>query len=278
MPAEEDEIKSVLEKYRTVAIVGLSSDPTKASHEVAQFLKSRGWQIIPVNPFATEILGKKSFKSLLDMPEDLQKAVEVVDIFRPSQDVPPIVDQAIELKNKNGKPYVVWMQLGIVNEKAAAKARKAGLTVIMDHCMKIESERLEKEKEENMELRSLREQKLKELKTTMKRGTSQNTPLTLTDATFQDTVKAHALMLVDCWAAWCGPCRMIAPVIDELARDYNGRIVVAKLNVDENPQTAEQFCVVSIPTLLIMKNGNEVDRIIGVCPKQVIEEKLQKQM
>jgi thioredoxin 1 len=254
----------------------LSSDPAKDSYTVAQFLKLRGWRIIPVNPFATEILGEKSYKSLLDLPEDLQKAVEVVDIFRPSQDVPPIVDQAIELKNKNRKPYAVWMQLGIVNEEAAAEARKAGLTVIMDHCMRIESERLDKEKD--AELRNIREKKLKELKTNMKRGTTQDMPLTLTDATFQDTVKTHPLMLIDCWAAWCGPCRMIAPVIDELARDYNGRIVVAKLNVDENPKTAEQFCVVSIPTLLIMKSGNEVDRIIGVCPKQVIEEKLKKHM
>jgi len=144
MPVEEDEIRDILEKYRTVAIVGLSSDSTKASHEVAEFLKTRGWRIIPVNPFATQILGEKSYKSLLDLPEDLQKTVEIVDIFRPSQDVPTIVDQAIELKNKNGKPYIIWMQLGIVNEEAAAKAHKAGLTVIMDHCMKIESERIEK--------------------------------------------------------------------------------------------------------------------------------------
>ncbi len=146
MPAEEEEIRDILEKYRTVAIVGLSSDPNKDSHEVAEFLKSGGWRIIPVNPFATEILSEKAYKSLLDLPEELQKTIEVVDIFRPSSDVPPIVDQAIELKKKNGKPYVVWMQLGIVNEEAANKARKAGLTVIMDHCMKIESERLEKGK------------------------------------------------------------------------------------------------------------------------------------
>ena len=128
------------------------------------------------------------------------------------------------------------------------------------------------------ELERIHEEKLKELKTNMKRGTSQNTPLILTDATFQDTVKAHPLMLIDCWAAWCGPCRIIAPVVDELAKDYAGRITIAKLNVDENPKTAEEFCVVSIPTLLIMKNGKEADRIIGVCPKQVIEEKLQRHM
>jgi len=277
MYSGEDEIKGILERYRTVAVVGLSSDPAKDSHDVAKFLKSKGWQIIPVNPSATEILGEKAYKSLLDLPDDLQKTVEVVDIFRPSQDVPPIVDQAIELKNRNGKPYVVWMQLGIVNEEAAAKARAAGLTVIMNRCMRIETERIKNEKD--AELKRIHEKKLKELKISMKRGeTPKNTPLTLTDDTFQDTVKAHPLMLIDCWAAWCGPCRMISPVVDELAKDYTGRITVAKLNVDENPKTAEEFCIVSIPTLLIMKNGKEADRIIGVCPKQLIEEKLQKHM
>jgi len=140
----EEEIKNALEKYRTVAVVGLSDDSSKASCMVAKFLKSRGWRIIPVNPFVDQVLGEKSYKSLLDLPEDVQKTVEVVDIFRPSKDVPPIVDQAIQLKNKNGKPHMVWMQLEAVNEEAAAKAHEAGLTVIMDRCMKIEIERLEK--------------------------------------------------------------------------------------------------------------------------------------
>lgn len=270
----QDEIKTILEKYRTVAVVGLSSDPSKDSNRVAQFLKSKDWRIIPVNPFAQEILGEKCYKSLLDLPEDLQKTVEVVDIFRPSQDVSPIVDQAVQLKEKNGNPYVIWMQLGIVNEEAAALARKAGLTVIMDKCMRIESERLEKEKD--IELEAIRNKKMQEMKNKVKKEASQNVPLALTDDSFEEAVKKYSLMLVDCWAAWCGPCRMVAPVVDELARDYDGRVTVAKLNVDENPKTAEQFCIVSIPTLLIMKNGNEVDRIIGVAPKQYIEEKLRK--
>jgi len=100
--------------------------------------------------------------------------------------------------------------------------------------------------------------------------------ITLSDSTFDDVVRKHPLMLIDCWAEWCGPCRMIAPVIDELARDYSGRLTVAKLNVDENPDTANRFGVMSIPTLLIMKGGNEVDRIIGAVPKSFIEEKLKK--
>lgn len=209
------------------------------------------------------------------MPEDLQKTVEVVDIFRPSQDVPPIVDQAIRLKEKNGKPFVVWMQLGIINEEAASRAREAGLTVIMNKCMKIESERLEKEKD--VELEEIRAKKLKELTTKMKdKESTSNVPITLDDANFGETVKKYPLMLIDFWAAWCGPCGMIAPAIEELARNYAGQVTVGKLNVDENPETAMSIGVMSIPSLLIMKDGKEVDRIIGVVPKQFIEEKLQK--
>jgi len=272
---EKDTIKSILENYKTVAVVGLSRDSSKDSYMVAQFLKIRGWRIIPVNPFADEILGEKCYKSLLDIPADVQKTIEVVDIFRPSQDVPPIVEQAIQLKEKNRKPYVVWMQLGIINEEAAAQARQTGLTVIMDKCMKIESERLDKEKD--VELEKIRAKKLQELTTKMKsKESSKNGPITLDDANFEETVKKYPLMLIDCWAAWCGPCRMIAPVIDELARDYARRITVGKLNVDENPETTMSFGIISIPTLLIMKDGREVERIIGAVPKQFIQEKLQK--
>jgi len=271
----EDEIKNILEKYRTVAVVGLSSDPSKYSYIVAQFLKSRGWRIIPVNPFADQVLGEKSYKSLLDLPESIEKAVEVVDIFRRPEDVPPIVDQAIQLKEKNGKPYVVWMQLEIINEEAAARAREAGLTVIMDRCMKKESERLDKEKD--IELEKIRAKKMRELKTKVENeGSSKNAPITLDDAHFNETIQQYPLMLIDCWAVWCGPCRVIAPVVDELTRDYAGRVTVGKLNVDENPKTAMSFGIISIPTLLIMKDGKEVDRIIGSVPKQFIEEKLLK--
>jgi len=191
--------------------------------------------------------------------------------------VPPIVDQAIQLMKKNGKPYVVWMQLGIVNEEAAARARKEGMTIVMDKCMKIESERLDKES--NVELEKIHARKLQELMTKVKgKEPSKNVPVSLDDAHFNETVEKYPLMLIDCWAAWCGPCRMIAPVVEELARDYAGRVTVGKLNVDENPQTAERFSIVGIPTLLILKDGKEVDRVIGVVPKQLIEERLQKHL
>jgi predicted CoA-binding protein len=133
-----NEINSVLNNHKTIAVVGLSRDPTKASHRVARYLQSAGYKIIPINPFANEILGKKAYNTLLEVPE----IIEIVDIFRPSEDVPLVVEEAIELKNKHGAPTVIWMQLGIVNEKAAERARKAGFTVVMNRCIMLEHQRL----------------------------------------------------------------------------------------------------------------------------------------
>ena len=134
-------IKEILTKYKTVAVVGLSREPDKHSHRVSTYLKKHGFHIIPLNPFADEFLGEKSYKSLLDIPSEVQKTTDIVDIFRPPKDVPLIVKQAVKLKEMYGKPYVVWMQLGIVNEQAAEAAKKAGLTVVMNKCMMIEHKR-----------------------------------------------------------------------------------------------------------------------------------------
>ena len=101
-------------------------------------------------------------------------------------------------------------------------------------------------------------------------------PVTVTDENFGSEVEASQLpVLLDLWAAWCGPCRVIAPVIEELATEMAGRVKVGKLNVDENPQTAARFGVRSIPTLLILKNGREADRLVGALPKQEILRRLQ---
>ena len=105
-------------------------------------MKRRSFHIVPINPFADEVLGEKSYKSLLDMPAEVQKSLEIVDVFRPSAEVLSIANQVVQLKKKHGVPYVVWMQLGIINEQAAETARKAGLTVIMDKCMMQEHRRL----------------------------------------------------------------------------------------------------------------------------------------
>ena len=135
-------LKKILSKYKNVAVVGLSRDPSKDSHRVAKYLKEHGFHIFPVNPMADEILGEKSYKSLLDMPAEVQKTLEIVDIFRPSNEVLPIIEQVIQLRKRYGLPHVVWMQIGIVNEKAAEKAREAGLMVIMDKCIMKEHKRL----------------------------------------------------------------------------------------------------------------------------------------
>jgi thioredoxin 2 len=102
-------------------------------------------------------------------------------------------------------------------------------------------------------------------------------PLTVTDANFvSDVAAAPVPVLLDCWAPWCGPCRMIAPVIEDLAQAFAGRARIAKLNTDENPLTARRFNINSIPTLLIFKDGREVERLIGVQPKTVIAQRLQR--
>ena len=102
-------------------------------------------------------------------------------------------------------------------------------------------------------------------------------PVTVTDATFAGEVERSPFpVLLDMWAPWCGPCRMIAPVLEEVAREMAGRIRVAKLNVDENPATASRFNVMSIPTLLVLKNGRELERIVGVQPKSEILRRLER--
>ena len=126
---------------KTIAVVGLSKNPAKASRDVAAYLKSHGYQIIPINPTAEQILGETCYPSLLDLPDDLKRRIEAVDIFREADDVPPIVDQAIELHGRYALPITVWMQLGIVNESAAQKAGEAGLSVVMDRCMMAEHKR-----------------------------------------------------------------------------------------------------------------------------------------
>lgn len=107
---------------------------------------------------------------------------------------------------------------------------------------------------------------------------SDGKPVTVTDATFEQVLSnaGGKPVLVDAWAPWCGPCRMVGPIMEQLAKEADGRYLVGKLNVDDNPQTASRFQIVSIPTMLIFKNGQLVDRLIGAQPKQAIAERLAK--
>lgn len=123
----------ILKKYRTIAVVGLSNDPARASLSVAKYLQDHGYRIIPVNPDETEVLGEKAYPDLESVPEP----VEIVDLFKRSEQVPPFVDAAVKIGAK-----VVWMQSGISNPEAAAKARAAGLEVIEDTCIRSAHRRL----------------------------------------------------------------------------------------------------------------------------------------
>lgn len=151
------EIEDALRKYHVIAVVGLSKELGKPSHRVAAYLKQHRYRIIPVNPTIDEVLGEKSYPTLLDITPEIQKTIEVVDIFRQPKDVPPIVEQAIKLKQTWGQPFVIWMQLGIVNDQAAEAARRAGLIVIMNKCLMVEHRHLANEmaQKESTELDSL---------------------------------------------------------------------------------------------------------------------------
>ena len=132
---KDEEIKNLLSTYKTVAVVGISPKPDRPSHVVASYLQSKGYKIIPVRPDGEVILGERVYQSLREIPKDV--VIDIVDVFRKSEEVLPIVEEAVERGAK-----MVWMQEGVVNQGAAAKAEKAGLKVVMDRCIKKEHQRL----------------------------------------------------------------------------------------------------------------------------------------
>jgi len=130
--AQQDDALAILKDARTVAVVGLSPDPSRPSHVVASYLKRQGYRVIPVNPTVSEVLGERSYPDLRSVPEP----VDVVDVFRRPEHVPAIVEEAIAIGAK-----AVWLQEGVVHEEAAQRARQAGLRVVMDRCMLKEHQR-----------------------------------------------------------------------------------------------------------------------------------------
>ncbi len=123
------------------------------------------------------------------------------------------------------------------------------------------------------ELEAIRQKKMERLQTM-----TSGEVLVLDDKNLAETVREHPFVVLDCWAEWCGPCKMVAPVIEELAKEYAGRITFAKLNIDENMDTATKYRISAIPTMLVFRNGEMAGQIIGALPKNHIEQKLQEFM
>lgn len=136
--------------------------------------------------------------------------------------------------------------------------------------------------EEDREIEKIKQAKLQKMMKHIvekKQGKpTSNKPTKVTDATFKEMIQNHPLVVIDCWAPWCAPCHIVAPVIEEMARDYSGKILFGKLNVDENREIAAQYEIMSIPTLLVFKNAKLVDRIIGAMPRQMLEPKIKRHL
>ena len=131
------------------------------------------------------------------------------------------------------------------------------------------------------ELEEIRKKKMEKMmseqnKPSIPRIEYPNKPVIVTDSTLDAALNQYPLLIVDCWAEWCGPCRMIGPIIDELAKELSGRAVFGKLNVDENMQTSNKFRISAIPSLLVFKNGKLLDKLVGAYPKATLAGKIQK--
>ena len=136
---DDDELRAVLDA-ETVAVVGCSTTAGKAAHDIPAYLQRNGYRIVPVNPFADEILGETAYDSLADVPEEVE--IDVVDVFRPSEEAGGIVDEAIERHESVDDVESVWLQLGITDDEAGERAENAGLAFVQDKCMKVEHARL----------------------------------------------------------------------------------------------------------------------------------------
>ncbi|WP_435182494.1 CoA-binding protein [Halobellus sp. EA9] len=136
---DDDGLRSVLDG-ETVAVVGCSTTAGKAAHDIPAYLQRHGYEVVPVNPFADEILGETAYDSLADVPESIE--IDTVDVFRPSEETGDIVDAAIERHESVGDVSAVWLQLGITNDAAGERAAEAGLDFVQDKCMKVEHARL----------------------------------------------------------------------------------------------------------------------------------------
>ena len=127
----------VMKKYKVIAVVGASKNPEKDAYTVPSYLKEQGYTIVPINPTAEVLLGEKVYPSLKELPASVVSKIEVVDVFRPSEELPEVARQTIEMKKNFGRPYVFWAQLGLENEEAKKMLSENGIAYVMDSCMRV---------------------------------------------------------------------------------------------------------------------------------------------
>ena len=138
VPKHTVEPTEVMRKYRVIAVVGASKNPEKEANSVPLYLQERGYTIIPVNPTTDRVNGEKSYPSLGELPDELGRRVEVVDVFRPSEELPQVARQVVEMRKRTRRPFVFWAQLGLENEEAKRLLSEAGVDYVMDKCMRVE--------------------------------------------------------------------------------------------------------------------------------------------
>jgi uncharacterized protein len=126
-----------LARHKVMAVVGASKNPEKDAHTVPLYMKEHGYTVIPINPTAPEIVGEKAYPSLADLPLELAQSVELVDVFRPSEELPQVARQVLELKSRTGMPVIFWAQLGLQSDEAASLLQEGGVPYVMDACMRV---------------------------------------------------------------------------------------------------------------------------------------------
>jgi uncharacterized protein len=129
--------REVLRRYKTIAVVGASKNPAKDAYTVPEFMKEHGYKIVPINPTADEIIGEKAYPTLMDLPAELASKVEIVDVFRPSEELPQVAQQVVDFHKKYRRPFVFWAQLGLENEEAKQILAKNQIPYIMNACLRI---------------------------------------------------------------------------------------------------------------------------------------------
>src|SRR6266849_6253725 len=137
VPSSTVSPSDVVKKYKVIAVVGASKNPEKEAYKVPLYMKQHGYQIIPINPTADQILDAKAYPTLLDLPPELARQIELADIFRPSEELPEVARQVIELRKKFGRPFVFWAQLGLENEEAKKMLSKNGIPYVMNACLRV---------------------------------------------------------------------------------------------------------------------------------------------